>query len=82
MLGGPRVGPGVLEEILCGGKVEVDVTGARPLGVGPTGSAIPPRLRRFVIARDGGMCTVAGCGSPPHARRLLPPARSPPGDRS
>ncbi len=63
VLSGPRVGPAMLEEILCGGKVEIDLTGARPLGAGPTGSAIPPRLRRFVIARDGGMCTVAGCGS-------------------
>ncbi len=63
VLGGPRVGPAVLEEILCGGRVEVDVAGAVALGVGPAGHGIPPRLRRFVMARDGGRCSVGGCHS-------------------
>ncbi len=63
VVGGTRVGPAVLEEILCSGRVEVDVTGAQPLGIGPTTHAIPPRLRRYVITRDGGMCAVRGCRS-------------------
>ncbi len=63
VIGGPRVGPNTLELILCGGRVEVDTSGATPLGVGPARRAVPPRLRRFVIARDGGMCTADGCGS-------------------
>ncbi len=63
VVGGPRVGPLALEEILCGGKVEVDVDGAVPLGVGPAAHGIPPRLRRFVLARDGGVCSVGGCTS-------------------
>ncbi len=63
MVGGPRVGPRCLEEILCSGAVEVNVAGARPMTLGPTGQALPPRLRRHVIARDGGRCTVGGCRS-------------------
>ncbi len=63
VLGGPRIGPAFLEEILCGGRVEIDMTGVRLLAVGPAGSAIPPRLRRAVIARDGGRCSAAGCRS-------------------
>ncbi len=46
-----------------GGRVEVNALGATPLGIGPAGHGIPPRFRRFVIARDGGMCTADGCGS-------------------
>ncbi len=61
--GGTRIGPDTLEEILCTGRVEVNVTGATPLGVGPLTAAIPPRVRRHVIARDGGVCSVAGCNS-------------------
>ncbi len=61
--GGPRIGPNTLAEILCSGRVEVNTTGTRPLAVGPTVHAIPPRLRRHVIHRDGGVCAVAGCDS-------------------
>jgi Domain of unknown function (DUF222)/HNH endonuclease len=61
---GPRVGPQALEAILCHGKVEVTAVTAEgtPLAIGPSTSAIPPRLRRFVLARDGG-CTAEGCTS-------------------
>jgi len=61
---GPRVGPETLEMILCTGAVEVTAIAADgvPLGVGSTGRAIPPRLRRFVLARDGG-CVADGCRS-------------------
>ncbi len=63
VVGGPRVGPRTLEEILCSGDVEVNLAGARPMTLGATGQGIPPRLRRHVIARDGGRCTVGGCRS-------------------
>lgn len=33
-----------------------------PISVGRTQRVIPPRLRREVTRRDGGMCTVPGCG--------------------
>jgi hypothetical protein len=62
--GGPRVGPETLDEITCTGAVEVVVdagTGV-PLAVGPTTRVVPPKVRRFVLARDGG-CTVDGCTS-------------------
>jgi len=61
---GPRVGPETLEMILCTGAVEVIAVTAdgTPLGVGSTSRAIPPRLRRFVLARDGG-CVADGCRS-------------------
>lgn len=61
--GGTRIGPDTLAEILCNGRVEIDIAGATPLALGPSASAIPPRLRRFVIGRDGGVCSVAGCSS-------------------
>ena len=50
--------------ILCTGAVEVTAIAADgvPLGVGSTSRAIPPRLRRFVLARDGG-CVADGCRS-------------------
>lgn len=62
--GGPRVGPETLDRILCEGSVEVlvDQGSGVPLAVGPTTRVIPPRLRRFVLARDGG-CVIDGCAS-------------------
>ena len=77
---GPRVGPETLEMILCGGRVEVTaITGdGTPLGVGSTSRALPPRLRRFVLARDGA-CVADGCVSryrlQPH--HVVPYARRP-----
>ncbi len=61
---GPRVGPQALEAILCQGKIEVTAVTAEgtPLSIGPASSAIPPRLRRFILARDG-RCTAEGCTS-------------------
>ena len=71
---GLRVGPQALEAILCQGKIEVTAVTAEgtPLSIGPASSAIPPRLRRFVLARDGG-CTADGLHQPL-------PAPSPPPD--
>lgn len=64
IVGGPPIGPAMLEELLCTGRVEVNVTAAdgAVLGVGPSTTAIPPRLRRHVLARDGA-CTIDGCSS-------------------
>ena len=62
---GPRIGPLTLEEILCDGHVEIltsDVDGT-PLSVGPTSRTIPPKLKRFILHRDGGTCTADGCQS-------------------
>ena len=64
IVGGPRVGPQTLEEVLCDGTVEVVAidTDGIPLGIGQTTSAIPPKLRRFILARDQA-CTIDGCTS-------------------
>jgi 5-methylcytosine-specific restriction endonuclease McrA len=61
---GPRVGPLTLEQILCGGTVEVTAItpDGVPLAYGRRRSAIPPRLRRYVLHRDGG-CVADGCTS-------------------
>ena len=62
---GPRVGPLTLEQILCHGQVEILMTApdGTPLTVGPTTRTIPPKLRRFILHRDGGACTADGCQS-------------------
>jgi len=62
---GPRVGANAVEAILCNGIVEViaRTPGGQPLALGRRSRVIPPRLRRFVLHRDGGRCTVSGCTS-------------------
>lgn len=62
--GGPRVGLHTLEAVLCDGTVEVTAVTAdgTPLGIGRTSRVVPPRLRRFVLHRDGG-CVADGCDS-------------------
>ena len=62
---GPQVGPHTLEAILCQGTIEVTARTADglPLAMGRRSRAIPPRLRRLIAHRDGGVCTVAGCVS-------------------
>jgi hypothetical protein len=62
---GMPVGPDILAEILCQGTVGVTAVTAAgtPLGVGNATSEIPPRIRRFVLHRDNGMCTIDGCRS-------------------
>jgi hypothetical protein len=64
VLDGPRVGGAALEAILCDGITEVvGIAGdGTPLGIGTASRKIPPKLRRFVMARDGG-CVVDGCTS-------------------
>ncbi len=64
-----------LEAILCDGIAEVDrhrrATGRRSASA-PPHRTIPPKLRRFVLARDGG-CVVEGCTS--HVSIRGPPQR-------
>ena len=62
---GPRVGVATIEAILCDGIIEVTArtSDGIPLAVGRRSRVIAPRLRRFILARDGATCTVAGCTS-------------------
>ena len=60
---GPRVGPDTIETILCNGVIEVTgrTEDGTPLGMGRRARTIPPRLRRYVLHRDGAVCTIEGC---------------------
>jgi hypothetical protein len=51
--------------ILCESPIDViaRTTAGEPLAVGMASTAISPKTRRYVLARDGGICTVDGCGS-------------------
>jgi len=62
---GPQIGPNTLAAILCDGIVEVTARtpDGRPLALGRRTRVIPPRLRRFILHRDGGVCTISGCVS-------------------
>jgi len=64
VLNGSKVGAETLEAILGDGIVEVVAIAGdgTPLGIGTASPRIPPRLRRFVLGRDGG-CVVEGCTS-------------------
>ncbi len=64
MAAGPRIGPDTLDLILCDGMVEITAVDAegRPGAVGSAARAIPPRVRRYVLWRDGG-CAADGCTS-------------------
>lgn len=60
---GPRVGPMVLEELLCVGSVQiVGLENGRPVVTSDSTRAIPPAARRHVAWRDGA-CTADGCTS-------------------
>ena len=65
VVSGARVGPNTLERVLCDSVIEV--TGrsesGTPLAHGSAQTSIPPRTRRWVLARDGGLCTADGCTS-------------------
>ena len=72
--GGVRVGPGTIEEIFCGGSVEhTAIVDGQPLAVGRSTRQISPKLRRFILFRDGGCCA-DGCAS---RYRLQPHHRVP-----
>ena len=60
---GIRIGPQTLQQLLCGGAVvELDAH-SEALGIGRASRAVPPRLKRWVIHRDLGVCTIGGCDS-------------------
>ncbi|MEA2000507.1 MAG: DUF222 domain-containing protein [Actinomycetota bacterium] len=60
---GPRVGPNLLDEILCGGTVQlVGLEDGKPIVTSQSASAIPPAVHKYVQWRDKG-CTVSGCSS-------------------
>lgn len=62
VLAGGRVGPDIVDLVRCVGKIEsVTVSGANVARHGGT-TALPPMLRRAVLARDDG-CTIDGCNS-------------------
>jgi hypothetical protein len=65
IVSGPKVGPSTLERILCGSPIDViaRTRDGEPLTVGTASTAISPKTRRYVLARDGGLCTIDGCGS-------------------
>jgi hypothetical protein len=62
---GPRVGPATLEALICTGSVEVTARtqDGAPLNMGRRSRVVSPRLRRYVLHRDGGVCTADGCTS-------------------
>jgi hypothetical protein len=64
IVSGPRVGPATLEQLLCETVVEVTAVteDGQPLAIGTATTTIPPRLRRFILARDDG-CVIDGCSS-------------------
>jgi hypothetical protein len=53
-----------LDLLLCTGKVEINLVTSEGslVAVGEAFSYLSPRLRRHILARDGG-CTVDGCQS-------------------
>lgn len=78
VVGGSRIGVNALDEALCNGSVSLDLESidGTVLGVGSTVDPIPPRTRRYVLARDGG-CTADACDSSYRlqAHHVLPRSR-------
>jgi len=64
IVGGPRIGPETLEQILCEGSAEIlfDPQSGAPVTASPAGHGISPKQRRYILARDCG-CTIDGCDS-------------------
>jgi hypothetical protein len=61
---GPRVGPDALEQLQCGGRVQIiglDANGI-PVVTTPATRTIPPAIRHTVAYRDGA-CVIDGCAS-------------------
>lgn len=64
VVGGPRVGPNTLHEILCTGTVQINFSDEYgQISTSPTNRAIPGPVRRRVLYRDGHRCAIAGCSS-------------------
>ncbi len=70
-MSGVRLGSDALEAILCDSVVEVNArtSDGRHHPIGHLTHSLPPRLRRLIHQRDGGMCTADGC---PSRYRLQP----------
>jgi hypothetical protein len=60
---GPKLGPDLLSEILCGGKVRVIASDLHQIAYSDLGEAVPPTIRALVMARDMGICSIEGCRS-------------------
>jgi len=70
VVGGPRVGPNTLSEILCAGTVQINFEDEyRQISTSPTTRTIPSAVRSRVMRRDGHRCVIAGC----HSRSRLQP---------
>ncbi len=67
---GPRVGPDTVEAILCDGIIEVTAraTDGTPVNMGRRSRTIPPRLKRFILARRVHRCRLC---------QPLPPTTTP-----
>jgi len=64
MSSGLRGGANLLEEVLCAGKVRVNlITGEGPVGSSAPAPSVPPAVRRYVWFRDQGRCSAEGCSS-------------------
>jgi hypothetical protein len=61
---GPRVGPDALEQLQCGGRVQIVGIDAKgiPVVTTPATRTIPPAIRHAVAFRDGA-CVIDGCAS-------------------
>ena len=62
---GPRVGRDTIEAILCDAVIEVTARSedGTPVNMGRRSRSVPPRLKRFILARDDDVCTIEGCTS-------------------
>ncbi len=61
--GGPPIGVAALSELLCNGRIDITAAqNGRALAVGDSQAVVPPRLRRYILWRDGG-CVIDGCSS-------------------
>lgn len=63
-VGGLKVGPNTLSEILCSGETQTTLLTEDGLtAVRTNGDRVPRRIRDFICWRDGGSCTADGCES-------------------
>jgi hypothetical protein len=64
VVGGPRIGPITLGEILCSGTIRINFADEfGRVSTSPSSRAIPLAVRRRVLYRDGHRCVIAGCQS-------------------
>jgi hypothetical protein len=70
VVGGPRIGPTTLGEVLCSGTIRINFADEfGRISTSPSSRAIPTAVRRRVLHRDGHRCVIAGC----EARSRLQP---------